>query len=134
MVDLLEEYRRSGFDTRCSELPDHVPLFLEFLRLLDKDKAEPLLGEAIHVLSAIGDRLARNESPYSAAFLVLRSLTTVEPRLQADPPVRDMDEAMEVFGAGIDGVEPLLRQPAMGEHTLRFHPRMNLCESQGKST
>ncbi|WP_353150938.1 nitrate reductase molybdenum cofactor assembly chaperone [Pollutimonas bauzanensis] len=125
MVDLLAEYQRSGFEPGGPELPDHVPLFLEFLSLLDKDAAEPLLGEAIHVLMAIGGRLARNGSPYAAAFNVLPSLTTVKPRLQADPPVRDMDEAMEIFGVGADGVEPLLRQPAMGEHTLRFHPRMN---------
>src|SRR5574343_942499 len=31
MVDLLEEYRRHGFEPEASELPDYVPLFLEFL-------------------------------------------------------------------------------------------------------
>ncbi|NYT62409.1 nitrate reductase molybdenum cofactor assembly chaperone [Alcaligenaceae bacterium] len=123
MVDLLEEYRRGGFEPKGRELPDHVPLFLEYLSLLDTGAAETLLGEAIHVLAAIGDRLARNDSPYAVVFGVLRGLTSVEPRAQAEPPVRDMDEAMETFGVGADGVEPLLRQRAMGEHTLRFHPR-----------
>lgn len=125
MVDLLEEYRRSGFEPKDTELPDHVPLFLEFLSLLDEVAAEHLLGEAIHVLAAIGSRLARNESPYAAVFIVLPTLTSVAPRQQDEPPVRDMDDAMEIFGVGADGVEPLLRQPAMGEHMLRFHPRVN---------
>jgi nitrate reductase delta subunit len=30
MVDLIEEYRRHGFEPEASELPDYVPLFLEF--------------------------------------------------------------------------------------------------------
>lgn len=123
MVDLLSEYRRGGFEPKGGELPDHVPLFLEYLSLIQADAAEPLLGEAIHVLAAVGDRLARHGSPYAVVFDVLRSLTSVEPVAQAEPPVRDMDEAMETFGVGVDGVEPLLRRPAMGEHTLRFHPR-----------
>jgi|GEM_PF-162375 len=112
MVDLLEEYRREGFDLVTSELPDYVPLFLEFLGVLALDgreaHAEQLLGDAIHVLAAIGDRLARNDSPYASAFAVLRTLTDVQPQAQEDPPVRDMDEAMEMFGPGADGVEPLL--------------------------
>ncbi|NYT59358.1 nitrate reductase molybdenum cofactor assembly chaperone [Alcaligenaceae bacterium] len=123
MVDLLQEYRSNGFEPAAAELPDHVPLFLEYLSLLEPAAAELLLGEAIHVLAAIGDRLGRNDSPYAVVFTVLRSLTQVEPRAQAEPPVRDMDEAMETFGVGADGVEPLLRPSIGGEHTLRFHPR-----------
>src|SRR6185312_7416131 len=88
MVDLLGEYRRGGFEPQGSELPDHVPLFLEYLSLLQADAAEALLGEAIHVLAAVGDRLARNASPYAVVFGVLRTLTSVEPRAQAEPPVR----------------------------------------------
>ncbi|MCC2596817.1 nitrate reductase molybdenum cofactor assembly chaperone [Pusillimonas sp. MFBS29] len=123
MVDLLQEYRSHGFEPATAELPDHVPLFLEYLSLLEPEVAELLLGEAIHVLAAIGDRLGRNDSPYAEVFTVLRSLTQVEPRPQTEPPVRDMDEAMETFGVGADGVEPLLRPSVTGEHTLRFYPR-----------
>lgn len=112
MVDLIEEYRRDGFDLSTSELPDYVPLFLEYLGALvldgKEERAEQLLGDAVHVLAAIGDRLARNESPYAAVFRVLRTLTDVQPEPQQEPPVRDMDEALETFGPGADGVEPLL--------------------------
>lgn len=125
MVDLLQTYQQRGFEPVDSELPDHVPLFLEFLSLLPQQEANALLDDAIHVLAAIGARLARSESPYSAVFAVLRSMTSVEPREMQAPPVRDMDEAMETFGPGADGVEPLLR-PAMGslqqEQPLHFHP------------
>ena len=122
MVDLLETYRRGGFEPAVSELPDHVPLFLEFLSLLPKAEGQALLDDAIHVLAAIGSRLARGASPYAAVFVVLRDLATVTPREHEPPPIRDMDEAMEIFGPGPDGVEPLLR-PRMGDtRPLRSRP------------
>ena len=122
MVDLLQEYQRAGFEPGA-ELPDHVPLFLEFLSLITPDAAEALLDDAIHVLAAIGQRLARNASPYAALFVVLQSLTDVVPLAQTDPPVRDMDEALETFGPGADGVEPLLKPTMGGAQPLQFHPR-----------
>ena len=123
MVDLLQEYCRHGFEPDAAELPDHVPLFLELLGLISPAQAGLLLDEAIHVLAAIGARLARAGSPYAAIFAVLRGLTDVVPREQTDPPVRDMDDAMETYGVGADGVEPLLPHASMGTHVVHFHPR-----------
>ncbi|MFZ6686905.1 nitrate reductase molybdenum cofactor assembly chaperone [Undibacterium sp. SXout11W] len=123
MVDLIVEYRRYGFEPEASELPDYVPLFLEFLSLVEDEQAEKLLGEAIHVLAAIGVRLQRKESPYANAFLLLTSFTDVVPQEQGEPPVRDMDEAMETFGPGADGVEPLLKPVMTGTHPVNFYPR-----------
>ncbi len=40
MVDLIEEYRRDGFEPAASELPDYVPLFLEYLGALIADDKE----------------------------------------------------------------------------------------------
>lgn len=123
MVDLLEEYKRHGFEPAVNELPDHVPLFLEFLSLIDTTEASATLGEAIHVIAAIGRRLGRNDSPYTGIFAVLCTLTDVVPLEQTDPPIRDMDEAMDLYGPGADGVEPLLKPSDPGLHTLQFHPR-----------
>lgn len=123
MVDLLEEYLRHGFEPSAKELPDYVPLFLEFLGLLPTEQASPLLGDAIHVLAVIGRRLAESQSPYACIFQVLRAMTDVQPREQVEPPVRDMDEAMEVFGVGPDGVEPLLNKAPIHEQAVKFYPR-----------
>ncbi len=120
MVDLIDEYRRHGFEPDVSELPDFVPLFLEFLSLMDRETSEKLLGEAIHVLAAIGMRLKRNNSPYNGIFMLLTTFTDVVPQEQGEPPVRDMDDAMETFGPGADGVEPLLK------------PNMSACSSTSK--
>lgn len=123
MVDLIEEYRRHGFEPEANELPDFIPLFLEFLSLVEDDEAEKLLGDAIHVIAAIGVRLQRNDSPYSNAFLLLTTLTDVVPQEQGEPPVRDMDDAMETFGPGADGVEPLLKPNLSGTQPLTFYPK-----------
>ena len=108
MINLLEEYWKRDFDASASELPDYVPLFLEFLSLLPAEEALPLLGDAVHVLALIGRKLDRNGSPYAAAFQVLESISPVAAQELVEPPVRDMDEAMEMFGPTIDGTEPLL--------------------------
>ncbi len=109
MVNLLEEYWKYDFDASASELPDYVPLFLEFLSLIPMDEARLLLGDAIHVLAAIGKKLERNGNPYATVFQALEALSPVEAQELIEPPVRDMDEAMELFGPGLDGTEPLLR-------------------------
>ncbi|CAN7608871.1 nitrate reductase molybdenum cofactor assembly chaperone [Caballeronia sp. LjRoot31] len=125
MVDLLDEYRRHGLEMATNELPDHVPLFLEVLGNIDATEARTLLGEAIHVLAALGDRLARDESPYAGVFTVLRSMTDVVPIPAEVPPIRDMDEALERFGPGADGVEPLLAPSTTTPlaQPMHFHPR-----------
>jgi nitrate reductase delta subunit len=124
MVDLLQTYRGRGFEPAVSELPDHVPLFLEYLSVLPANESQVLLDDAIHVLAALGSRLAGHGSPYAAAFTVLRGLSSVTPVAPQAPPVRDMDEAMETFGPGADGVEPLLRPRPDVVRPLRFHPRV----------
>jgi nitrate reductase delta subunit len=116
MVDLLDEYRRLGLDMATNELPDHVPLFLEVLGAIEPEEARSLLDEANHV---------RDESPYAGVFTVLRTLTDVVPQAATEPPIRDMDEALERFGPGADGVEPLLA-PSMTTplaQPMHFHPR-----------
>jgi nitrate reductase molybdenum cofactor assembly chaperone NarJ/NarW len=125
MVDLLDEYRSHGLDMAANELPDYVPLFLEVLGLIGKEEASALLGEAIHVLAALGNQLEKDGSAYAGIFTVLCELSSVEPLPLVGAPVRDMDEAMERFGTGADGIEPLMRGFAAnsGPQVVHFHPR-----------
>ncbi len=109
MIDLLNEYWKYDFDASSSELPDYVPLFLEFLSLVDDAEALNLLGDAVHVIATIGRKLDANGSPYAGAFQVLETMSPVAAQELAEPPVHDMDEAMEMFGPTMDGVEPLLK-------------------------
>lgn len=121
MVDLLTEYRNNGFLMVPDELPDYVPLFLEFLDQIPEEKSKQLLGDAIHVLAMIGDKLKSNASPYAVVFDAIRSRCDVQPLPFEEPPIHDMDEALETFGPGEDGVEPLLKPSAT--QAIHFYPR-----------
>ena len=80
-------------------------------------------GEVSGVIAAVGERLARTDSPYTVLFTQLRALATVAPLPLAEPPVRDMDELLETFGPGADGSEPLLKPRPAGPQPIQFHPR-----------
>lgn len=125
MVDLMEEYKQHGLQMTGDELPDFVPLFLEFLDTQPREEAARLLGDAVHVLAHLGRKLRANGSPYAGLFAALEQLSPVKAEELSEPPVRDMDEALETFGAGVDGVEPLLKAGAMagGTHPINFYPR-----------
>jgi nitrate reductase delta subunit len=75
MVAQLELYRSKGLELSANELPDHLPVFLEFLSTLPEAEAASLLGEAAHVLHAIGERLHKRQSPYRAVFGALAALS-----------------------------------------------------------
>lgn len=74
MVDLLGIYQRWGFHIATRELPDHIPLFLEFLSQIPKDEALDLLRGAAPVLALLGARLAERGSPYASLFEALSAL------------------------------------------------------------
>lgn len=74
MVDLLETYRAAGFDLTGSELPDHLPVLLEFLSTQDLGVAQDMLTGAGHILVALAERLTRRDSRYAA---VLESLVAL---------------------------------------------------------
>lgn len=77
MVALLELYRTKGLDLSANELPDFLPVFLEFLSTLPANEAASLLGEATHVLDAMGERLKKRKSAYRAIFGALAALSAV---------------------------------------------------------
>ncbi len=107
MVDLLNEYQQVGLEPRGNELPDYLPLFLEFLSEVDEEKAKEMLGDAVHVINYIRENLAKNDSIYHMVLASVVALSPVKPEPLKVVPVRDMDEAVEMFGASAEGIEPL---------------------------
>ncbi len=91
MVDLADMYKEQGFALGKSELPDYLPVFLEYLSALPVDEALDMLGDPAHILAAIGKRLAERGSPYHVIFDSLVRLTGRQPekveRKTAPPPV-----------------------------------------------
>lgn len=83
MVELNKLYASRGVLLSAPELPDHLPVFLEFLSLLQANEAAALLGEAAHVLTALRDRLKKRKSPYAAVFAALVDLADTSADAQA---------------------------------------------------
>ncbi len=79
MVDLAERYKEQGFVLAKNELPDYLPVFLEYLSLLSPEEALEELSEIGQILSVLGKRLAERGSPYSAVFDCLTRLAGQEP-------------------------------------------------------
>lgn len=78
MVSLVETYREGGFDPVTSELPDHLPVLLEFLSTRPFAEAQDTLADAAHIFEALNARLIRRESPYDAVFASLLQLAGVK--------------------------------------------------------
>lgn len=75
MVQLQTMYRQAGLEIALNELPDYLPLYLEYLSVLDPEAARRRLGQPIHVIAAVGARLARRGSSYAAVFEALEALS-----------------------------------------------------------
>ncbi len=78
MVDLVENYRAAGFEPQSSELPDHLPVLLEFLAMRPIEEAREVLADAAHILEGIAVRLKRRESGYAPLFTALAEISGVE--------------------------------------------------------
>jgi nitrate reductase delta subunit len=80
MVDLRTLYERAGLEIAANELPDYLPLFLEFLSTRTVEEARALLAEPVAVIVALKERLLRRKSPYAAVFLMLEQIAENAPR------------------------------------------------------
>jgi len=65
MVDLLRMYEEHGLHLAAGELPDYLPVFLEYLSRVPAAQARGLLAETGEILQSITAQLARRGSPYS---------------------------------------------------------------------
>ncbi len=79
MVSLSEAYAAKGLYIQGNELPDYLPLFMEYLSHCAFDEARELLGEAIHVIAMIGAKLKKRQSLYADIFSAIETLSTVKP-------------------------------------------------------
>lgn len=74
MVDLAAMYESQGLDISAEEMPDFLPLFLEYLSTQSSEEVHNLLGQTLHILSALKARLQKRDSIYANAFLVLEAV------------------------------------------------------------
>lgn len=96
MVELKQLYERAGFELSARELPDYLPVLLEYLSYCDRAEAQAMLSDCAHILAAIGRSLIARRSRYAA---VLQALLVIagEARIDAAkvPPVREQIERLD---------------------------------------
>lgn len=74
MVDLLNQYEQHGLVLDSRELPDHLPLYLEYLAQLPESQAIGGLQDIAPILALLCARLQQRESRYSVLFEQLLKL------------------------------------------------------------
>ncbi|SIT84407.1 nitrate reductase molybdenum cofactor assembly chaperone [Pontibaca methylaminivorans] len=122
MVDLLETYRAHGFDLAGTELPDHLPVLLEYLSTRPLAEARAILADAGHILVALSERLIRRDTRYAAVLTALAGLaaapadTPAELAAIPDDDPEDLEaldavwaEAQVTFGPDPDAGCPISR-------------------------
>lgn len=82
MVDLMEYYRAHGFEITVKELPDYIPLFLEYLSQRPLEETCALLSDAIPILSLLGARLRERGSSYHVLFNALEKIAGTPENLE----------------------------------------------------
>jgi nitrate reductase molybdenum cofactor assembly chaperone NarJ/NarW len=83
MIDLGQQYIDRGFMLASVELPDFVPVFVEFASCLPPAEAREMLGQPVHVFAALQERLVKRASPYAAVFGALIAATGAKPDIDA---------------------------------------------------
>jgi nitrate reductase delta subunit len=79
MIELKTLYEQNGLYLSASELPDYLPVFLEFLATRPLEEARAQLSQPAHVLTALAERLHKRETPYEAAFQALAAIAGLAP-------------------------------------------------------
>lgn len=71
MVDLMAQYEAAGFAIGVRELPDYIPLYLEYLASRDDLEAREGLADVAHLLALLAARLEERGSDYAACLRAL---------------------------------------------------------------
>jgi len=91
MVDLGRTYEKAGLLLAPDELPDFLPVVLEFVSTQPPREARAFLAEIVHILNALFGALRKRESAYASAVGALIELAG-ETAQAIEPPA---DEALD---------------------------------------
>ena len=101
LIDLLQTYEKAGLQFEADELPDHLPVVLEFASTQPPVVAKEFLGEMAHILNALFSALVAKGSPYAsviAAVLEVSGQRVQSVALTPEPPMDEVWAEPEAFG------------------------------------
>ena len=73
LIDLSEHYKGAGLEIEDGEIPDFLPLILEYVSILDEMQARVFLGDAAKVLKILADNLEKAGSPYAKLLRIVEN-------------------------------------------------------------
>ncbi len=117
MVELNRLYKEHGLELTTTELPDHLPVFLEFLSGLEREDAQLWLESVIGPIEKIDRELQLDESPWEAVTAALLDFAGTEREVASERtpdemiPTLDAEyyESPVTFGGFIDPVSSQAR-------------------------
>lgn len=100
MIDLAQNYEKAGLFLAPGELPDYLPVVLEFASTQPPREARAFLGETVHILNAIFSALQQRHSAYASvlgALIELAGERAQSVKVTADEPLDQAWEEPQVF-------------------------------------
>lgn len=73
LIDLSEHYKSAGLEMESGEIPDFLPLILEYLSTLDEMQARFFLGDAAKVVKVLAENLEKAGSPYAKLLRIVEN-------------------------------------------------------------
>lgn len=111
MVDLMAQYENDGFAIGIKELPDYIPLYLEYLSYCDEGTARAGLADVEHLFALLAARLDEQKSAYTACFQALLQIAGFEPQLA----IAEVSEqvSQEVYDDSFEALDALWEEEAV---------------------
>jgi nitrate reductase delta subunit len=107
MIDLAQTYEKAGLFLGPDEMPDYLPVVLEFVSTQPPKEARAFLGEMAHIFNAIFNALQQRNSPYASVLGALLELSGEKAhpvKIVADEPLDTAWEEPVVFdGCSVKG-------------------------------
>ncbi len=120
LLNLVQTYQRHGFGPVSGDLPDWLPLMLEFAAEAPGSAGRDLLTDWRTAIELVRRELREMQAPEVVLFDALSSslgpvdhglLATVERLLADGPPGEDV--GLQPFGPSIDTEQPMMPPPSM---------------------
>ncbi|MCB1744880.1 MAG: nitrate reductase molybdenum cofactor assembly chaperone [Gammaproteobacteria bacterium] len=95
MIDLRNMYEQQGLALAVSELPDFLPVFLEYCGVLPRAEAVALLRQVAHIVAGLAQRLRARGSSYAAVLEAVCTLADmpIEPETTVNAGSAENDES-----------------------------------------
>ncbi|MBI3102711.1 MAG: nitrate reductase molybdenum cofactor assembly chaperone [Burkholderiales bacterium] len=95
LIDLMKTYERAGLHFSASELPDHLPVVLEFASTQPPEVARNFLGEMAHILNALFSALLARGTPYASVVAAILEVSGQQVQSVPVTPEPEIDESWD---------------------------------------